>query len=334
MVGRTVRHRARPAVRPRWRREPPASRSRSDRRSASPTAGPGPTPRRTRSRPSSWPCASVPPGSRATCGSPPMAWPSSTTMAWSGAAAPPAHRRARPGRSARPHPHAWPSSTTTLGTDFDLSLDVKDPAAGGPPWSADSLAADPTMVARLWLCDHDHERLVALAGGLARTSAWSTPPACSRIKEGPERRAARLQEQGIDAMNLHHSDWSGGLGHLVPPVPGPALRAGTRSSTGSSTACCAWGSTACSPTTSTAWWRRWLATPAALRTRARRAPTVSRRPRWGGCGAGRSGRRGPCGPARRRAGGWSRCRSRGGSTARNTPIGRRLVGAGRQAGRA
>ena len=32
-----------------------------------------------------------------------------------------------------------------------------------------------------------------------------------RIAEGPERRAAKLRTVGIDAVNLHHSDWSGGL---------------------------------------------------------------------------------------------------------------------------
>ncbi len=36
----------------------------------------------------------------------------------------------------------------------------------------------------------------------------------SRIKEGPERRAARLQELQIDAINLHQSDWTGGLATL------------------------------------------------------------------------------------------------------------------------
>ena len=32
-----------------------------------------------------------------------------------------------------------------------------------------------------------------------------------RIREGPERRAATLAERGIDGVNLHHSDWNGGL---------------------------------------------------------------------------------------------------------------------------
>jgi glycerophosphoryl diester phosphodiesterase len=32
-----------------------------------------------------------------------------------------------------------------------------------------------------------------------------------RVREGPERRAAALADAGIDAINLHHSDWTGGL---------------------------------------------------------------------------------------------------------------------------
>jgi len=32
-----------------------------------------------------------------------------------------------------------------------------------------------------------------------------------RIKEGVERRAATLAETGIDSINMHHTDWNGGL---------------------------------------------------------------------------------------------------------------------------
>ena len=32
-----------------------------------------------------------------------------------------------------------------------------------------------------------------------------------RIKEGPERRAATLAEAGVDAINMHATDWTGGL---------------------------------------------------------------------------------------------------------------------------
>ena len=31
------------------------------------------------------------------------------------------------------------------------------------------------------------------------------------MSEGPERRALALREAGVDAINMHHSDWSGGL---------------------------------------------------------------------------------------------------------------------------
>jgi glycerophosphoryl diester phosphodiesterase len=34
------------------------------------------------------------------------------------------------------------------------------------------------------------------------------------LREGPERRAAALAEAGVDAVNLHHSDWSAGLATL------------------------------------------------------------------------------------------------------------------------
>jgi glycerophosphoryl diester phosphodiesterase len=99
-----------------------------------------------------------------------------------------------------------------LGTDFDLSLDLKDPASG-PVVIADSLGLDPTMASRLWLCDKDHERLASLRD-LSPHVRLVDSTRLSRIKEGPERRAARLQELGVDAINLHHSDWSGGLSTL------------------------------------------------------------------------------------------------------------------------
>ena len=34
------------------------------------------------------------------------------------------------------------------------------------------------------------------------------------MREGPERRAAQLSDAGIDAVNLHESDWTGGLATL------------------------------------------------------------------------------------------------------------------------
>ena len=66
------------------------------------------------------------------------------------------------------------------------------------------------MPIRLWLCDHDHTATRRRCAHVAHVRLVDSTR-LSRIKEGPERRAARLQELGIDGINLHHSDWSGGL---------------------------------------------------------------------------------------------------------------------------
>lgn len=100
-----------------------------------------------------------------------------------------------------------------FGTEFHLSLDVKDPEAG-PAAVAVAASADPTLPARLWMCDDDHERLLALRAVSAHVRLVDSTR-LRRLSEGPERRAAKLQELGIDALNLHHSDWSGGLTTLV-----------------------------------------------------------------------------------------------------------------------
>jgi glycerophosphoryl diester phosphodiesterase len=97
----------------------------------------------------------------------------------------------------------------TCGTDFELSLDVKDPAAA--PGVVDAARqAGGSAPERLWMCHHDWE-LVA---------TWRRPYDDVRLvdstflgymKHGPERRAAQLADAGIDAVNLHRSEWSGGL---------------------------------------------------------------------------------------------------------------------------
>lgn len=97
----------------------------------------------------------------------------------------------------------------TLGTGYELSLDVKDPAAAIPTVEV-ALAADPTVAERLWLCDDDLDRLVSYRAASAEVRlVMSTRLA--RLKQGPERLAAQLRERSVDAVNLHHSDWSGGL---------------------------------------------------------------------------------------------------------------------------
>ncbi|MDQ1437971.1 MAG: glycerophosphoryl diester phosphodiesterase [Acidimicrobiaceae bacterium] len=95
------------------------------------------------------------------------------------------------------------------GTRFELSLDVKDPAAA-PAVLAVARAAGGDAVRRLWLCHPDWEQVVrwrALDSDVRLVDSTRI----RRIKEGPERRAANLAAAGVDAVNMHASDWTLGL---------------------------------------------------------------------------------------------------------------------------
>ncbi len=97
----------------------------------------------------------------------------------------------------------------SFGTDVDLSLDVKDPRAGAPTVAV-AMAADPTAPSRLWLCDDDLDRMVSWREVSPHVRLVASTR-LSRLKKGPELYAASLQQHEVDAINLHHSDWSGGL---------------------------------------------------------------------------------------------------------------------------
>ena len=66
---------------------------------------------------------------------------------------------------------------------------------------------------RLWLCHGDWQQLASwreLSAGIRLVDSTRL----KRLAEGPERRAATLRTAGVDAVNLHHSDWNGGLAAL------------------------------------------------------------------------------------------------------------------------
>jgi len=95
----------------------------------------------------------------------------------------------------------------TCGTGYHLSLDLKG-AGTGPAVVAVTSEVAPEMLPRLWLCAPVWQSLVELRGRGARLVDSTR---LMKIKEGPERRAATLASEGIDAVNLHHTDWNGGL---------------------------------------------------------------------------------------------------------------------------
>ena len=97
----------------------------------------------------------------------------------------------------------------TCGTDFDLSLDVKDPDAVAAVVAVARAAGDDAL-GRLWLC-HPNWQQVAEWRALAPEVRLVDSTRLSRMKEGAERRAATLAGVGIDAVNLHNSQWTGGL---------------------------------------------------------------------------------------------------------------------------
>ena len=95
-----------------------------------------------------------------------------------------------------------------VGTGCQVSLDVMDPAV------TDQVVAvanrHPGALGQLWLCHPDWET-VASWRGLHPSIRLVNSTRLERIEEGPERRAARLAAARIDAINLHQSDWTGGL---------------------------------------------------------------------------------------------------------------------------
>jgi glycerophosphoryl diester phosphodiesterase len=96
----------------------------------------------------------------------------------------------------------------TCGTDYELSLDVKD-AAAVDEVVAVARDAGPAAERRLWLC-HPDWRTVATWRPLSDLVKLVDSTSKRTMKDGVERRAAELADAGIDAVNLHHTDWTGG----------------------------------------------------------------------------------------------------------------------------
>jgi glycerophosphoryl diester phosphodiesterase len=111
---------------------------------------------------------------------------------------------------------ALPASIPTLsellplcGPDIHVSIDICDPAAG--PLAIRTVQAEhPALLPHLWLCRPDVPSLVALRP-LDPQVKLVNSTRLERMKEGPERRAALLRAERIDAVNLHYTDWNAGL---------------------------------------------------------------------------------------------------------------------------
>jgi glycerophosphoryl diester phosphodiesterase len=95
------------------------------------------------------------------------------------------------------------------GTDVPVSLDVKDVGAFDRVVAV-ARAAGGAALENLWLCHHRWQQLVEWRDRCHEVRLVDSTR-LDRIREGPERRAATLAAEGVDAVNLHHLDWTGGL---------------------------------------------------------------------------------------------------------------------------
>lgn len=95
----------------------------------------------------------------------------------------------------------------TLGAEYELSLDVKEAGAARPVLDIARAAGASN---RLWLCSPHVELLTELreeSDGAHLVHSVRK----KHIDGSMERHAAELRSRSIDAMNMHHSDWTKGL---------------------------------------------------------------------------------------------------------------------------
>lgn len=95
---------------------------------------------------------------------------------------------------------------TELGSDYELSIDLKDAHVAEVIVDVAREHADPH---RLWLCSPSSRRLRAI-----REFAPEVHLVHSQTRtrvDNLERHAANLAESKIDVMNMHHSEWTAGL---------------------------------------------------------------------------------------------------------------------------
>jgi len=99
----------------------------------------------------------------------------------------------------------------SVGTDFELSLDIKDIAAAP---EVISCARDVDAESRLWLC-HPDRKIVASWRELSAEVHLVESTRLVGFQRSPELHVAESASMGIEVINLHHSDWTGGLIAMV-----------------------------------------------------------------------------------------------------------------------
>lgn len=94
-----------------------------------------------------------------------------------------------------------------VGTELPLSVDLKDPGAFE---ALVAIARHHDAVDRLWICHHDLELLVDWRDRAPDVHLVNST-SLEKLPVSAEKRAAELAAARIEAVNLRHGEWTGGL---------------------------------------------------------------------------------------------------------------------------
>jgi len=96
------------------------------------------------------------------------------------------------------------------GVDFELSVDLKDREVVHPLIEV-ARAAGGGAPGRLWVCTASLKLLEKLRDQAPDVKLVYSPGRTRVAPAAMERHAADLAAQGVDCLNLHHSEWTRGL---------------------------------------------------------------------------------------------------------------------------
>ncbi|MFV1990854.1 MAG: glycerophosphodiester phosphodiesterase, partial [Acidimicrobiales bacterium] len=106
-----------------------------------------------------------------------------------------------------PHIPSLEDLYRTCGSSYQLSLDIEHVEAAP---IVIRVAEEAGAVSKLWMCYWTWKTLAEWRA-MSPDVKLVDSTRLVRLKDGPERRAALLNNEGIDAINFHYQDWSGGL---------------------------------------------------------------------------------------------------------------------------
>lgn len=91
--------------------------------------------------------------------------------------------------------------------DVPISIDICDPAAMR---LINDVAKARTSAREIYICHPNLDLLASWKSDYPKFK-YVNSIRLHKISEGPERRCANIARLGVDVLNMHHTDWNGGL---------------------------------------------------------------------------------------------------------------------------